>query len=120
MPLGGSWKRRKVYTLESPLTGGRTRQKRSITGAQRSVTGRTEEDPHRKSMPPARVSSLKCASAGMGKGLVMGLRVQGTDSGRGLLLAVRRQLKGLECGTAASRGVCQRSPGPTTEAKLHH
>ena len=83
MPLGGSWKRRKVYTLESPLTGGRTRQKRSTAGSEEStcsVTGRTEDDPERV-RATGHVCSLRCASAGTGKGLVMGLRVQGTDSG---------------------------------------
>ena len=84
------------------------------------VTGRTEKDLRRESIPAPGSSSLRCATAGVGRGLVTELRVQRTDSRRGLLLAVRRQLKRLECGTAATRGVCQRSPGPTIEAKLHH
>ena len=84
------------------------------------MTGRTEKDLRRESIPAPGSSSLRCATAGVGRGLVTELRVQRTDSRRGLLLAVRRQLKRLECGTAATRGVCQRSPGPTIEAKLHH
>ena len=37
--------------------------------------------PQQRVRATSRVSSLRCASAGMGKGLVTGLRVQGTDSG---------------------------------------
>lgn len=48
------------------------------------------------------------------------LRVQRTDSGRGLLPAVRRQLKGLECGYCSNQRCVSKKPWATAEAKLHH
>ena len=76
------------------------------------VSRRTERATQTVVPPPCTPQTEMCVRWYRGR-WVLKRGAQRTDLGRGLLLAARDSLKGLECGMAASRGVCGRSLGPS-------